>query len=84
MSVDIRIPPPLCPLQGRASTAIDPASGSSALFSTQPITEVNWPAHQLTLPAALEAPNLLLRLLGVNVATLLATLALLGVGLWLG
>ncbi|WP_372614221.1 prenyltransferase [Halomonas sp.] len=35
------------------------------------------------LPEALEAPELLLRLLGVNVATLLATLALLGVGLWL-
>ena len=35
------------------------------------------------LPEALEAPELLLRVLGVNVATLLATLALLGIGLWL-
>jgi 1,4-dihydroxy-2-naphthoate octaprenyltransferase len=36
------------------------------------------------LPEALEAPELLLRELGVNVATLLATLALLVVGLWFG
>lgn len=41
-----------------------------------------WIAVQL--PIVLEAPERLLTLLGINVATLLASLALLGAGLWLG
>ncbi|MCA1769214.1 MAG: prenyltransferase [Halomonas sp.] len=46
-----------------------------------PLPAALWIA--LRLPAALEAPELLLRVLGVNVVTLLATLALLGIGLLL-